>query len=65
MSGTRIHRIAVVIVVLVIAPAMVRAAFFHQVMHQDISVAQPILADVNGDGRADLIGSGPTVWFAT
>jgi hypothetical protein len=63
MSGTKIHRIAVVIAVLVIAPTMVRAAFFHQIRHQDISVAQPILADVNGDGRADLIGSGPTVWF--
>jgi len=52
-------RFAIVVFMFLIAPSIMKAALFHKVLRGDISVRDPKLVDVNGDGKADLIGLGP------
>jgi FG-GAP-like repeat len=57
-------RFAIVVFMFLIAPSIMKAALFHKVLRGDISVRDPKLVDVNGDGKADLIGLGPEVWLS-
>jgi len=64
MSPKIAARLAVVAFMFLIAPSIVNAALYHKVLKGNISVTHPSLVDVNGDGKADLIGLGPVVWLS-
>jgi hypothetical protein len=64
MSHKRTARLAVVVFMFLIAPSIINAGLFHKVLRGNISVRNPLLVDVNGDGKADLIGLGPEVWLS-
>src|SRR5712692_6993488 len=64
MLHKSIARLVVVVFLFLIAPSIVNATLYHKVLKGNISVTNPQLIDVNGDGKADLIGLGPEVWLS-
>jgi hypothetical protein len=63
-NATQCLNFAASLLVLLFVPSTLNAALFHKVLRGNIPVSDPKLVDVNGDGKADLIGMGPEVWLS-
>ncbi len=53
MLHKSIARLVVVVFLFLIAPSIVNATLYHKVLKGNISVTNPQLIDVNGDGKAE------------